>query len=76
MNNPHTESQSQDYVSIKSSESKIDWSGLYKIKLIMRQPSPNWKNFGIDETKIVAHEEKTHYIHETNFDSTIKTSRN
>jgi len=53
MDNAHLESQSQDYFSIKSSESKIDWSDLYKIKLIMYQPSPNWINFGLDDIKIL-----------------------
>jgi len=53
MVNAHLEFQSQDYFSIKPFESKIDWSDLYKIKLILRQPSPNWKDFGIDDIKIV-----------------------
>lgn len=52
MENPHTEFQSKDYINIKSSESKISWTKLYKIKLIMRQPSPNWKRFGIDDIQI------------------------
>jgi len=49
----HTEFQSQDCVEIESSESEVDWSDLYKIKLIMRQPSPNWSDFGIDDVKVV-----------------------
>lgn len=53
MDNAHTEFKSQDYVCIKSSKSEIDWSGLYKIKLILRQPSPIWSNFGIDDVKVV-----------------------
>ncbi|XP_016660346.2 nicolin-1-like [Acyrthosiphon pisum] len=52
-NNVHTEFESQDYECIKSSESEIDWSDLYKIKLILRQPSPNWSNFGIDDVKVI-----------------------
>lgn len=61
MDNPHTELQSKDYINIKSSESKINWTKLNKIKLIMRQPSPNWKRFGIDEIQIIQDipEEKT-----------------
>ncbi|XP_022169249.1 nicolin-1-like [Myzus persicae] len=54
MDNAHTEFQAQDCVCIKSSESEIDWSDLYKIKLILRQPSPNWSNFGIDDVKVVS----------------------
>lgn len=54
MDHAHSEFQSQDNVCIKSSESRIDWSDVYKIKLIMRQPSPNWKNFGIDDVKILS----------------------
>ncbi|CAH1726309.1 nicolin-1-like [Aphis gossypii] len=53
MDNTHTDFQSQDYVCIKSSESAIDWTDLYKIKLILRQPSPNWNNFGIDDVKVI-----------------------
>ncbi|XP_025207198.1 nicolin-1-like [Melanaphis sacchari] len=53
MDNTHSELQSQDYVCIESSESEIDWSDLYKIKLILRQPSPNWSHFGIDDVKVV-----------------------
>lgn len=52
MDNPHTELQSKDYINITLSESKINWTKLYKIKLMMCQPSPNWKRFGIDEVKI------------------------
>lgn len=52
MDNAHLEFQSQDYFSIKSSESKVDWSELYKMKLVMRQPSPNWEDFGIDDVQI------------------------
>lgn len=53
MDNAHFINQSQDYFCIKSSESEIDWSELFKIKLIMRQPSPNWENFGIDDVKLI-----------------------
>lgn len=59
MDNAHLELQSQNHFSIKSSDSKIDWTNLYKIKLIMRQPSPNWKKFGIDDVKVIE-SEKTH----------------
>lgn len=64
MDNPHTELQSNDYVNIKSSESKINWTNLYKIKLILRQPSPNWKKFGIDEIQIIPNiqVENTQYL--------------
>lgn len=54
MDNPHLECQSQDCISIKSSESKIDWLNLSKIKLIMCQPSPNWKHFGLDDIKVLS----------------------
>lgn len=79
MNNPHSEGQSQDYFSIKSTECKVDWSDLYKIKLIIRQPSPNWKDFGIDDIKIFT---KTHLKkqkdsnHKNVIDSTTKTVGN
>lgn len=53
MDNAHLDLQSQNYFCIKSSESKIDWSDVYKIKIILSQPSPNWKVFGIDDVKIV-----------------------
>lgn len=65
MDNAHLEFQSQDYFCIKSSESKVDWSELYKIKLIMRQPSPSWKDFGIDDIKIfktIKSEKYTDYL--------------
>lgn len=52
MSNPHSEFQSQDYVCIKLSETKVDWSDLFKIKLILHQPSPNWINFGIENIKV------------------------
>lgn len=53
MDNTHSEFKSQDYVCIKSSESEISWSNVYKIKLILSQPSPNWIHFGIDDVKVV-----------------------
>lgn len=58
MDNAHSEFQSQDSFCIKSSDSEIDWSGLYKIKLIIRQPSPNWKNFGLENIKIIHKNQK------------------
>lgn len=54
MDNAHLDFKSQNYFSIKPSESTVDWSDLYKIKLILRQPSPNWEHFGIDEITIVS----------------------
>jgi len=53
MDNAHLECKSQEYFNIKPSESKTDWSGLYKIKLILRQPSPNWKHFRLENVKIL-----------------------
>jgi len=69
MDNAHLEYQSQDNFIIKSSESKIDWSNLYKIKLIMYQPSPNWTSFGLDDIKVLGkiHLEKQEYTHNINF---------
>lgn len=52
MSNAHSEFQSQDDCYITLAESKVDWSDLYKIKLILRQPSPNWKKFGIHNLKV------------------------
>lgn len=52
MDNAHLDFQSQNYFCIKSSESKLDWSEVYKIKIILFQPSPNWRMFGIDDVKI------------------------
>lgn len=52
MDNAHLDFQSQNYFCINSSESKIDWSDVYKIKIILFQPSPNWKTFHIENIKI------------------------
>lgn len=79
MNNAHSEFQSQDYFCIKSTESNVDWSDLYKIKIIIRQPSPNWKDFGIDDIKIFTKTQLKNQkdsIHKNVIDNTTKTVRN
>lgn len=79
MDNAHSEFQSQDYFCIKSFESKVDWSDLYKIKLIICQPSPIWRNFGIDDIKIFPKtqlKERKYSINRNMVDNTTNTVAN
>lgn len=52
MQNPHYETGSQDIISIASSESEIEWKNLVAMRIILRQPSPVWKTFHIEEINV------------------------
>ncbi|KAK8388991.1 hypothetical protein O3P69_020754 [Scylla paramamosain] len=49
MPHPHTETASHDFVSITCLESRIDWQDVIGMRLVLRQPSPVWRTFFIEE---------------------------
>ncbi|KAK6626003.1 hypothetical protein RUM43_006307 [Polyplax serrata] len=49
---PHYETGSQDVVSIVASESLVEWKNLVAMRLILRQPSPVWKTFHVEEINV------------------------
>ncbi|XP_064118426.1 nicolin-1-like [Macrobrachium nipponense] len=49
MPHPHTETASHDFVSITCLESRVDWQDVIGMRLILRQPSPVWRTFFIEE---------------------------
>ncbi|XP_069693468.1 nicolin-1-like isoform X2 [Periplaneta americana] len=52
MSNPHLEEGSQDLISISATESKVEWQNLETMRLILKQPSPVWKTFHIEEISL------------------------
>ncbi|GCC17607.1 hypothetical protein chiPu_0017619 [Chiloscyllium punctatum] len=52
MPNPHTENGSQDYFSIHRDQMLFEPDGVVTVRLILRQPSPVWLNFTIEDIKI------------------------
>lgn len=49
---PHYETGSQDIVSIPATESIVEWKNLVAMRLILRQPSPVWKTFHVEEINV------------------------
>lgn len=49
---PHHETGSHDLVSICCSESCHEWRDLMAIRLVLRQPSPVWRTFHIEEINV------------------------
>ncbi|XP_076373516.1 nicolin-1-like isoform X2 [Tachypleus tridentatus] len=52
MCDPHCENGSQEYVSITQKQGRLAWLGVVALRLVLRQPSPQWKKFGIENLKI------------------------
>ncbi|KAG8436194.1 hypothetical protein GDO86_007339 [Hymenochirus boettgeri] len=52
MPNPHTEEGSQDYVSLHRHQMLCDTDSVISLRFILRQPSPVWTNFNLEELQI------------------------
>lgn len=52
MANPHTEDGSQDYVSLQAHQMLCATDHVSSIRLILRQPSPVWTTFTIEDLQI------------------------
>ena len=55
MPDPHTESGSQDIIIIPAQESMVSLHDVTALRFILRQPSPNWKTFNIEEIAVKYH---------------------
>ena len=49
MPSPHTEGGSQDYVVLRAEDSSAPWHDVTAIRFLLRQPSPNWKTFKLED---------------------------
>ncbi|XP_064632427.1 nicolin-1-like isoform X2 [Lineus longissimus] len=49
---PHCEENSQSYFTIKKKQMLFDPAGINGLRFILRQPSPVWKEFKLEEVKI------------------------
>ncbi|XP_067907515.1 nicolin-1 isoform X2 [Heterodontus francisci] len=52
MPNPHTENGSQDYFSIYRHQMLFEPDDVMTVRLILRQPSPVWLNFTVEDIKM------------------------
>ncbi|KAK4328827.1 hypothetical protein Pmani_000769 [Petrolisthes manimaculis] len=52
MPHPHTETASHDFVSVTCLESRVDWQDVLGLRLVLRQPSPVWRTFFIQEVTV------------------------
>lgn len=52
MPDPHTESGSQDLVIVPAQESLVSLHDVTALRFILRQPSPNWKTFNIEDIAV------------------------
>ena len=52
MDNPHFETGSQDEVVILASESKVALEEVTAMRFILRQPSPEWRTFSLEEISV------------------------
>ena len=53
MPDPHSEFGSLDDVIITSSESLVPMHDITALRFLLRQPSPHWKNFGIEDISVI-----------------------
>ena len=52
MDNPHYETGSQDEVVILASESRVPLEEVIAMRFILRQPSPDWRSFSLEEISV------------------------
>jgi len=52
MENPHYESGTQDEVVISASEAKVPLEDVVAMRFILRQPSPEWRAFSLEEVGV------------------------
>ncbi len=52
MPDPHTETGSQDVVVISATESLVSLHDVTALRFLLRQPSPNWKSFNVEEIAV------------------------
>lgn len=52
MQYPHQETGSHDMVSISCAESTVEWRNLVAMRVVLRQPSPVWRTFHIEEINV------------------------
>ncbi|XP_015148384.3 nicolin-1 isoform X2 [Gallus gallus] len=56
---PHTEPGAQDYFSLRRSQMLCDMEQVTALRFILRQPSPAWLHFGIEELQLFPPGSKT-----------------
>ncbi|XP_047738416.1 nicolin-1-like [Hyalella azteca] len=49
MPHPHTETASHAFISITCLESRVEWQEVLGLRLVLRQPSPVWRTFSVDD---------------------------
>ena len=52
MENPHHETGSQDEVVILATESKVALEDVTAMRFILRQPSPEWRTFSVEDISV------------------------
>ncbi|XP_054279358.1 nicolin-1-like [Macrosteles quadrilineatus] len=52
MMSPHHENGSQDAISVAATESMLKWRKVVGMRLILRQPSPEWRVFHVEELNV------------------------
>ena len=53
MPDPHSETGSQDYFTLDSAESTVPMHDVTALRFILRQPSPNWKTYKIEDISVI-----------------------
>ncbi|KAF0305607.1 Nicolin-1 [Amphibalanus amphitrite] len=54
MPNPLYDTGSQDYVTISRKQSGVDWRGVVRLRFVLRQPVPHWRQFRLEEVRLLA----------------------
>lgn len=52
MPDPHSETGSEDRVIIASSDSLVPLHEITALRFLLRQPSPNWKTFSLEDISV------------------------
>ena len=54
MPRPLYDSGSQDYITISRKESLTDWCGVARLRFVLRQPVPHWRQFRLEQVRLLA----------------------
>ena len=54
MPSPLYDAGSQDYVTLSRKQSLTDWRGVARLRFVLRQPAPHWRQFRLEQVRLLA----------------------
>ena len=54
MPRPLCDAGSQDYITVSRKQSLTDWCGVTRLRFVLRQPVPHWRQFRLEQVRLLA----------------------